>query len=164
MHLRCFFFSKNRRNLCTFLAENSGRVNFLTNLKSANIASFWTLFKIIHAQKCNLNVQHKGVSKTAILILISLTGLIEWIVNFRDTHDNCWQMQKLIHDINESYMTDRECHWTTSGILEMFSTNLELKSLWMEMFGQKKPMEGRQKSVTARITARLDFTWPERVK
>ena len=24
-------------------------------------------------------------------------------------------------------MTDRECHWTASGILVMFSTNLELK-------------------------------------
>ena len=42
MHLRCFFFCKNSRNLRTFsvkfLVQRSGRVNFLTNLMSAQSA------------------------------------------------------------------------------------------------------------------------------
>ena len=41
-------------------------------------------------------------------------------------------MQKLIHDINESYMIDRECHWTTSGILESGAKELVNGNVWPE--------------------------------
>ena len=48
MHLRCFFFSKNSRNLRTFIVKNFsarkfGHVNLLTNLKSEDPIHKWRL-------------------------------------------------------------------------------------------------------------------------